>query len=302
MSQRTRIVIDIKERSVIERLQALGTTHEIITLDVGDMQVFLDNNLYAVFERKTYEDLAASIKGDRYREQKHRLMTMKAPVRGYILEGSASRFRMPAGTLEGALAGIGIRDRLTIIPTTDAAGTALLLTKMCVKLLEETIPYEEVLVNSLVHIATQSVSVSEPQQHKGDNYTPHVCYLAQLAQIPQVSYTTAAALAQYYPNIGLFIDVLRQPDGVKQIAERMVGGRRIGHIVAGRIKEFMLPTEPIIAPMVPKKVLITKKLVEPTKADTASKIEAIAITPAKKPKILTKVKPSVGLNPQELLL
>ena len=39
-------------------------------MDIGDFCITYNNELVCIFERKTIEDLAASIKDGRYREQK----------------------------------------------------------------------------------------------------------------------------------------------------------------------------------------------------------------------------------------
>ena len=67
-----RLVIDKRERAVTKLFQP--DQIEVQTLDVGDVFCEYDNGANWIAERKTAEDLAASIKDGRWGEQKDRLL------------------------------------------------------------------------------------------------------------------------------------------------------------------------------------------------------------------------------------
>ena len=101
--------VDNRERAVIEHLD--GVSFDIVQLNVGDFQFWDDDRLLMVIERKTYADLAASIKDGRYAEQKFRLDELRCETGCsvvFFIEGKKPRKNsvvsgIPVGTLESAL-------------------------------------------------------------------------------------------------------------------------------------------------------------------------------------------------------
>lgn len=101
--------VDNRERAVIEHLDDI--VFEITSLNVGDFQFWEDDRLLMVIERKTYADLAASIKDGRYAEQKFRLDELRTSSGCsvvFFIEGKKPRKNsvvsgIPMGTLESAL-------------------------------------------------------------------------------------------------------------------------------------------------------------------------------------------------------
>ena len=75
------IIVDIREREILEKmplcLQNLGFEYTIISapLEIGDIIVRDDDQVYMIIERKTIADLLASLKDGRYSEQCLRLQT-----------------------------------------------------------------------------------------------------------------------------------------------------------------------------------------------------------------------------------
>ena len=102
--------VDNREHAVIEHLDDI--VFEIVPLNVGDFQFWEDDRLLMVIERKTYADLAASIKDGRYAEQKFRLEELRASSGCsivYFIEGKKPRKNsvvsgIPSNTLESAIA------------------------------------------------------------------------------------------------------------------------------------------------------------------------------------------------------
>ncbi len=63
----TKLVVDTRERSLIK---ALGKELEVRTLEVGDILCEYEDGSFWIAERKTADDLAASIHDGRWKEQK----------------------------------------------------------------------------------------------------------------------------------------------------------------------------------------------------------------------------------------
>ena len=243
-----RLVVDIRERHVIGHIDVPYQTEQ---LDVGDFHILQGDSIYAIWERKTYADLCASVKDSRYREQKHRLLAANAKVHGYIIEGSRNaRHGLPEDTIDSILLGLTVRDGFSVLYTTDAAHSARMLGKMIKKFPE----YSNHTQNHTDALIQGSISTI-----KSENYTPELCYLAQLAQIPGVSTITAQAIARVYPNIGNLVDLLRTPDGTKQLSQLYVGDKRLG-VTATKIYNYMCG----VATPTKVKVTVMKKSYAPS--------------------------------------
>jgi ERCC4-type nuclease len=94
-----RVVIDTRETDAWNELKDFSNNDgtqpwytEKLPLHIGDFAFYLDDSdtPLVVFERKTVDDLAASQKDGRYREQRNRLLALrgagKGTVIGYIIE------------------------------------------------------------------------------------------------------------------------------------------------------------------------------------------------------------------------
>jgi ERCC4-type nuclease len=83
--------IDIREHSLHESLKSLGVDFIPTTLDVGDIDIQGTKGQRFLFERKTIEDLASSLRDGRFKDQKDRLLGVlqREPMTAiaYIIEG-----------------------------------------------------------------------------------------------------------------------------------------------------------------------------------------------------------------------
>ena len=70
------ILIDDREKNVIPFFEKIDSDikYKIDRLTVGDYSVLYKDKILFIIERKTWVDLAASIKDGRYKEQKDRMM------------------------------------------------------------------------------------------------------------------------------------------------------------------------------------------------------------------------------------
>ena len=90
-----RFIVDDRERDLLRAFSDLGVETTTRRLPLGDVLLPRSG---AVVERKTLEDLAASIKDGRWREQRTRLLESGAPV-FYIVEGVVDLSGRQAGGL-----------------------------------------------------------------------------------------------------------------------------------------------------------------------------------------------------------
>lgn len=242
------LVVDNRERLVIAELIKHGVPHTIDTLDIGDYHIVKDGHIIAIWERKTYGDLAASLSDKRYREQKHRLTTSKALYKGYILEGNCptTQYRgLQPGTIDSIRLGLMCRDDFKVITSNGLSHTVTILSKMLKKIPEYAEAAPERTTEALVdkyHCALVQSSVSGV---KKENLTPELCYIAQLTQIPQVSYQTSRAIQSHYPNM-LSLVIAIDTDRVAaqhKLSEIRCNDRRLGTSVANKICNYLVPAK-----------------------------------------------------------
>jgi ERCC4-type nuclease len=242
MPRNVELRVDNREHKVIEELCGRVIAHTVTTLDIGDF-AFVDKDdgsLLVILERKTYADLAASVKDSRYREQKARLAICGAMKVGYIIEecskGKKSMAGIPAATIESILLGLSVRDGYALINSDSVYKTAELLGKLLRKLPEYLA--ERTTESQLREHQDAIIGISTV---KRENMTAEVCYLSQLAQIPGVSAVIARTVADAFPNMRRLLCAL-EGSGVSAIQDlKLAGnGRRIGAVLGARIVEYMI--------------------------------------------------------------
>ncbi len=260
------IIVDNRERHIIEELTKLGVSYTVEQLDIGDFHIKMGDKVVAIWERKTYGDLASSIKDSRYREQKHRLVSSEVLIKGYILEGNYPSCKVKfqglhEGTIDSIIMGLTVRDGFKLLYSIGLEHTAKILAKMLSKFPEYDIQQDpdDHYCSAVVQSGISTV--------KKENYTPEICYLGQLSQIPQVSYITAKAISGNYPNMRSLLSLLETGRGVSALSNIMVNDRRLGKPAAERIKLYLSGTsEPTHIPtssVTPEpKITLTKPSLE----------------------------------------
>ena len=245
-----KLIVDNRERKVIDELTSKGIPHSVSALDVGDYHITdNDDNLVAIWERKTYADLAASVKDKRYQEQKLRLKAHESLYKGYIIEGSSpnptKKYQsLQPGAIESIKLGITCRDKLILFNSTSITHTVVILQKMLKKFPE----YVSDNKGSEQIIVENSIS-----SVKKENFTPEMCYISQLCQLPQVSYNTAKSIQGRYQNMTSLVQALvsNRLETIDSISNLKVKDRRIGNSIAQKLCDYLVP--------LPKKIVIAKK-------------------------------------------
>jgi ERCC4-type nuclease len=107
------LTIDHREKD----LKIAFPNAEYLNLDLGDIKITYNGNLVLLIERKTMNDLIASVNDGRYREQKKRLLDSGIPQSKimYILEGSLNDIPGHLKTLYGMIINTLFRDKLTVL-------------------------------------------------------------------------------------------------------------------------------------------------------------------------------------------
>ena len=125
------LVIDTREKKLIELLREKDIDHEVEQLDVGDIHIKNEFSTI-VIERKTIVDMLASVKDGRYREQKERLKIYNHKL--YIIEND--QFDSTNKVLSGVYFSTMIRDKIGILYSNS---------------LEQTIQYIQTMLNKMIN-------------------------------------------------------------------------------------------------------------------------------------------------------
>jgi len=237
-----KLYVDSREGKLAVLLPDNNTNIVHKQLDVGDFLYEIDGKPKLVIERKTYADLASSINGGRYKEQKARLSSFDCPTKAYLIEGArptstsnSNKFsKITPSTLDSAILGTSLRDGFTIITSQSLEHTAELLLKLLDKLPEY--------ISAKSEPADSYVSLIKTA--KKENMTAENCYISQLCQIPGVSTTIASAIAVAYPNMWKFMEMLNTntfDSAVNKIATLPLETRVVGPAIAKKIISYMKP-------------------------------------------------------------
>jgi len=227
MSDKLSCVVDTRERDLIPLL-----SWPVRTLPVGDIWLGLSGEEVGpggvVAERKTTDDLEASIMDGRYREQRTRLTTY-CQQRGakplYIIEGLMDRLwgKLTQDTLQKYLNRLTLRYGVAVIHTESLEGTA----KLC-RILASQIEAEPTVFASTDPAAlpySSTVSVTK----RGNREDPRNFAACALQGCPGVS----AAAAEAILSLGTLEQVFAASEAA--LAAVVVGKRKLGPAVAKRL-------------------------------------------------------------------
>lgn len=133
------LIVDTRESSVLQHEYEFSTINHIVKqITTGDY-VLLDpnNNIIAVFERKSYADFAASFRDGRH-DNRAKLLNLRQTTGCriiYIIEGSEfpepmeMYGKIPYKNIESSIFHMIMRDNISIIRTESTIGTAKMLSR-----------------------------------------------------------------------------------------------------------------------------------------------------------------------------
>lgn len=238
------LVLDNRERELLTLFNDVPHTTE--NLELGDI-VFKgpDGSIIAVLERKTWGDLAASIKDGRYHNQKKRLLeTYPLHKIGYIIEGSGD-FNdtedvllngITKKTLLSCVYKTTLRDGIRVFRTVSISDTVALVTGLMSRLLDD----PDVFGGG--GEAPEQI-VKHTVRNAGD------FFLRALCQVPGVSKKTASSIVDKYSTVYNFVrefsEITNDAEklkALKEISTKDAKGkfRRIPGPVAKSLLEFVV--------------------------------------------------------------
>ena len=257
------IQIDNREKELIVQIDIIKSIIpafnnikvEIVPLPIGDIILFDDENKEAklIIERKSVNDLAASIKDGRYEEQSYRLNGSIHHNHNiiYVIEGDINkmnRFKDTTTeklTMYSAIFSLNYYKGFSVIRTFNIEETALFICNTVSKLMKEKNgkkPYYSV-TNEQIHSESDKDYVNVVKKVKKDNITRDNISEIMLCQIPGISSVTALAIMEKYKSLSnLLIELSQDIHCLKDISYMNTKGqsRKINQKSAEIIKDFLL--------------------------------------------------------------
>ena len=230
------IIIDNREKDLIELCNKNNLLFSKSNLDLGDITFSENNNEFIVIERKTINDLLSSIKDGRYREQKLRLLQKSYQginvyylIEGNIMDSSKS------DTIYSCIINTMIRDNLKIIFSKNIEETYNYLLKLSKKCIE----FREILIKNLSNQQLKHDYIEVIKSEKKKNMTKDICYMAMLKQIPGLSSNSAKAIFENYPSMNKLIkaydSIENDNDKKLLLKDIIIGKRKLGKVLSEKI-------------------------------------------------------------------
>jgi ERCC4-type nuclease len=247
-----KVVIDMREDDLCREMEAYSAPDSPagwwITrapLDVGDIAFYPAGDVsgaspYVVLERKTAEDLGASQKDGRYREQRARLYALRGTgtAIGYVVEAppwspslsrSWCRGTFTEVNLQNAIARLQLRHTIPVFQAATIKETAQWIRRIALALVADPTTYCCGMATTAKEAAaayTEAIHVK-----KAENNSPQRIFMCFLLAIPGLGKASAeaVALACAYSLPKL------QTKSIDELSEIQGGKRKIGRSIATAI-------------------------------------------------------------------
>ena len=245
---------------------------EYLNLEFGDFQICksiinketneVENSIEFIFERKTKEDLLASIKDGRYKNQKNSILSNFHHTQYYyIVEGSITFKKeiknMEEKIIQGAIVNTMLRDKIGVYFTKTSRETCELIHYI----------YSKIVENPNEYFYIKNKNINKNSEDSGENRsennsvekqiickkvkTPIECWREQLCQIPNMSVKTADAIISEFDSMKKFYNSFKdcsKEECVKKLSQfKTVDNngkyRKISSRVVDNIIQYLLLVE-----------------------------------------------------------
>ena len=225
------IIIDNRENSLIKLLEENNEIFIKKNLEIGDIQYIENDKLIYIIERKTINDLGASIKDGRYKEQKMRLLSNHSNNIYYIIEGNIDDCNtLNRKALLGSIINMSFRDNIKVINSNNIKDTYDIIIQIRRKYNEG--KFKE------VESSTDNY-VSTIKMNKKENMSKEICNIVQLATIPGVSQKISKIIIEKYETLSNLIEEYKKNDNLL-LADISLGKRKIGKVLSIKIYDYLI--------------------------------------------------------------
>ena len=236
-ARETNIYNDIVSRDLDNYKDKIQIISENLLL--GDIHITYKTLNY-IFERKTLQDLQASIVDGRYKEQKARLLSnISQKYITYIIEGdnilSSNCFSKYKSMIQGAYLHTMFRDNIRILYTKNIVETTTLILLISTKILDkpDKFLYEEYTADKCY---TDFVKL---KKKKIDNIDLKTCFIMQLSQIPMISNVIAKNIYAKYKSMGNLVKSLAPFESAEQKIKELCKLDGVGKEKAASIVKYL---------------------------------------------------------------
>ena len=288
MSHTVRIEIDEREGSLFDHIQKISATessHPVLVtkkvLPLGDALIYLDDattsseHPIVIIERKSFQDLFASIKDGRYQEQSYRLIhSGLAPhVHNiiYLIEGSVALLKSEKerSLLYSTAVSLNLYKGFSLYRTTHIQESADFIYSMATKILRNALQRKEFPLYMILHRGgSESFAMDSTEQdttapppsppemsapmvayssvvkvEKKENITPENIGTILLCQIPGIQHITAEQIMKRFKTVRNLIEsLIRDPKCMDQFYMTTTTGsqRKLSQAIIQNIKKFLV--------------------------------------------------------------
>ena len=251
-----KLILDERETALYEKCLTLPKSSTLIVeksvLPLGDAILKTDDDSeITIIERKSLQDLLASIKDGRYVEQSYRLQNCCSnnPHKiMYIIEGVFAQLRNPVQdkkTIFSSMASLNIFKGFSVIRTSCLQETAEWIMALSDKV-ERCLSEGKQIAGSLQNAEESTANVKKycevVKKVKKENITPENMGEIILCQIPSVSSVSSIAVMKEFKSIANLIDQIRKDATCldKIICESNGKSRKISKSVVQNIKDYLV--------------------------------------------------------------
>lgn len=213
--------IDYREKKLIALLKEKIKSEDLDTpnLDLGDIVFQIKNNdelIYElIIERKSVKDLVSSIKDNRYKEQKIRLLSYKKENSHnieivYLLEGTKEKLRNPEkekNMYHGSIISLLFRDNIKILHSLDIEESSEIIYRIYNRLKKNMNEFgvEIKETTKTINITNKTKNnndylASRIMKKKSDNITPDNVSSLMLTYLPGVSIHLSTEIMKHFDS------------------------------------------------------------------------------------------------------
>jgi ERCC4-type nuclease len=236
-ARETNIYNDIVSRDLDNYKDKIKIISENLML--GDIHITYKTLNY-IFERKTLQDLQASILDGRYKEQKARLLSNTSQKYiTYIIEGdtvlSPTTYERYKSMIQSAYLHTMFRDNIRILYTKNIVETTTLILLLSTKIIDkpDKFLYEEYTSDKCY---TDFVKL---KKKKIDNIDAKSCFIMQLSQIPMISNVIAKNIHLTYTSMGTLVKSLDKFETTEQKIKELCKIDGVGKEKAASIIKYI---------------------------------------------------------------
>tara|TARA_Y100000992_G_scaffold302693_1_gene278491 strand:- start:2423 stop:3193 length:771 start_codon:yes stop_codon:yes gene_type:complete len=236
------IIVDTRETNLLSLLTCNQATCNQATsnitsenLTIGDIHLCTpDNNPILIFERKTVNDLAASIQDGRYKEQSIRLHNSTIPNHHivFLIEGDIDKYKgnsfskqsITAKALKSSIVSILYTKGFSVLFSKNTQDSANWILQFADKMHRS--DYKAHYNPCLSNDSTPQVYTEHIKMKKQSNITPENIDQIMLSQIPGISNAIAKAILTTYSTVSKLTQTLMEnPDSLKGFSYTTAQGK-----------------------------------------------------------------------------